>query len=220
MSAASYASVILDVDSTLSTVEGIEWLAARRGPEVLRDIRAVTERAMQGSVPLGAIFAERLARIRPTRAEIEALGRAYVEGMTPGATELCRRLRDAGVRAIIVSGGLREAILPLGGVLGIPAEDVHAVDIRFDAGGEYVSFNESSPLARNGGKPEVVRALDLARPLLAIGDGSTDLELRTSDPPAVDTFVAFTGVATRAPVVAAADHVIGSLTDLLDIVFP
>lgn len=220
MSAPEYASVILDVDSTLSTVEGIEWLAALRGPDVLRDVRAVTERAMQGAIPLGAIFAERLARIRPTRVEVEALGRAYVEGMTPGATELCRRLLDGGVRAIILSGGLREAILPLAGSLGIPGEDVYAVSIRFDDAGEYVSFDESSPLARNGGKPEVARALDLTRPLLAIGDGSTDLELRTSEPPVVDTFVAFTGVATRAPVVAAADHVIGSLTDLLDIVFP
>lgn len=220
MSAASYASVILDVDSTLSRVEGIEWLAALRGPDVLRDIRAVTERAMQGTIPLGAIFAERLARIHPTRGEVEALGRAYVEGMTPGATELCRRLRDGGVRGVIVSGGLREAILPLAGALGVPPEDVHAVGIRFDERGEYVSFDESSPLARNGGKPEVVRALDLAHPRLAIGDGSTDLELRTTEPPAVDTFVAFTGVATRAPVVAAADQVVGSLTDLLDIVFP
>lgn len=220
MSTARYASVVLDVDSTLSRIEGIEWLAARRGADVLREIRAVTERAMQGTIPLGTIFAERLARIRPTRAEIEALGHAYVEGMTPGASELCRRLRDGGVHAVVVSGGLREAILPLAGVLGIPTADVHAVDICFDAAGEYVSFDESSPLARNGGKPEVVRALDLAQPRIAIGDGSTDLELRTSEPPAVDTFVAFTGVATRAPVVAAADHVVGSLTDLLDIVFP
>jgi len=220
MRAARYASVILDVDSTLSRIEGIEWLAALRGPDVLRDIRGVTERAMQGTVPLGNIFAERLARIRPTRAEVESLGRAYVEGMTPGASELCRRLLDGGVHAVIVSGGLREAILPLAAALGIPAEDVRAVGIRFDERGEYVSFDESSPLARNGGKPEVVRALGLAHPRLAIGDGSTDLELRTAEPPAVDTFVAFTGVATRAPVVAAADHVVSSLTDLLDIVFP
>lgn len=220
MSAPRYASVILDVDSTLSTVEGIEWLAALRGPEVLRDVRAVTERAMQGTIPLGAIFAERLARICPKRAEIEALGRAYIEAMTPGATELCRRLLDAGVHTVILSGGLREAILPLAATLGVPLEDVHAVSICFDDAGEYVSFDQSSPLARNGGKPEVARALDLARPLLAIGDGSTDLELRTSAPPAVDTFVAFTGVATREPVVAAADHVVGSLTDLLDIVLP
>lgn len=220
MSAPQYASVILDVDSTLSTVEGIEWLAARRAPEMLRDIESVTERAMRGEVPLGAVYAERLARIRPTRVEVEALGRAYVDGMTPGATELCRRLLDAGVRTVIVSGGLREAILPLAGVLGIPREDVHAVGIGFDDAGEYASFDASSPLARNGGKPEVARALDLPRLLLAIGDGSTDLELRTSTPPAVDTFVAFTGVATRALVVAAADYVVGSLTDLIDIVFP
>lgn len=220
MGAPTFASVILDVDSTLSTVEGIEWLAALRGPEVLREVRAVTERAMQGTVPLGAIFAERLARIRPTRFEIEALGRAYVSGMTPGATELCRRLRDASVRAVVLSGGLREAILPLAGALDIPLEDVHAVGICFDGAGEYASFDEASPLSRNGGKPVLARALDLPRPLLAIGDGVTDLELRASSPPAVDTFVAFTGVATRAAVVAAADHVIGTLTDLLDIVFP
>lgn len=212
--------MILDVDSTLSTVEGIEWLAARRGPEMLRDIRAVTERAMQGSLPLGAIFAERLARIQPTEGEIAALGRAYIAGMTPGAIDVCQRLLDAGVRGVIVSGGLREAILPLAGALGIPLEDVHAVGICFDDDGRYNSFDTGSPLARNGGKPDVVRGLDLSGPLLAIGDGATDLELRTASPPVVDTFVAFTGVATRRPVVAAADYVIGVLPDLLDIVLP
>ena len=29
-----YRSVILDVDSTLCAIEGIDWLAAQRGPEV------------------------------------------------------------------------------------------------------------------------------------------------------------------------------------------
>jgi len=220
VTARRYASVILDVDSTLSRIEGIEWLAARRGPAMLREIAAVTERAMKGEIPLESVFAERLARIRPTRAEIAALGEAYVEGMTPGAADVCARLMDAGIRAVILSGGLRQAILPLAGALDIAAEDVHAVDIRFDDDGEYVSFDASSPLARSGGKPIVARALDLERPLIAIGDGATDLELRTVAPPAVDTFVAFTGVATRPPVVAAADHVAGALTDLLDIVLP
>jgi phosphoserine phosphatase len=185
---------------------------------MLREITVVTERAMRGEIPLESIFAERLARIRPTRDEIAALGEAYVEGMAPAAAEVCARLMDAGVRAVIVSGGLRQAVLVLAGALGIAEPDVHAVNVEFDDAGEYVSFDRSSPLARSGGKPVVVRGLDLEPPCLAIGDGSTDLELRTVQPPAVDSFVAFTGVATRPPVVAAADRVVGSLTDLLDIV--
>ena len=39
---ASFATVVLDVDSTLSGIEGIDWLAERRGPELAATIVALT----------------------------------------------------------------------------------------------------------------------------------------------------------------------------------
>src|SRR5688572_10378891 len=69
-------SVILDVDSTLCNIEGIDWLAARRGPDVAHAIVRLTERAMDGEIPLEAVYGDRLALIRPTNNDIAHLARA------------------------------------------------------------------------------------------------------------------------------------------------
>jgi phosphoserine phosphatase len=62
-----FASVVIDVDSTLSGIEGIDWLAALRGPEMAAKISALTDRAMRGEITLDAVYGERLKMIAPTR---------------------------------------------------------------------------------------------------------------------------------------------------------
>src|SRR5687768_16471217 len=92
-----FRSVILDVDSTLSGIEGIDWLAARRGPEVAAQIATLTERAMDGAVPLDAVYGERLAIVRPTHAEVAELARAHPDALAPGAREAIFRMRGEGI---------------------------------------------------------------------------------------------------------------------------
>ena len=209
-----FRAVILDADSTLSGLEGIDWLAGQRGPEVAQASEAATRRAMDGTVPLEAVYAQRLAMIRPTRAEMATLGDVYVRAMAEGAVECVRALHAAHVRVVIVSGGLREALLPMAAVLGVSDADVHAVSVRYDASGAIEALDGVQLLAMSGGKPTVVRALALPAPVLAVGDGMTDADIR----PVVAAFAAFTGFVKRDAVVAAADHVIDSFDALARLV--
>ncbi|HET7456875.1 MAG TPA: HAD-IB family phosphatase [Gemmatimonadaceae bacterium] len=210
-----FASVVLDVDSTLSGIEGIDWLAARRGDGVSAAVAALTDRAMRGEIALDEVFGTRLAMVRPTRDEVAALTREYEAHAAPGAADAVRALRRAGVRVVVVSGGLREAVAPFAAaMLGVPDGDVHAVRVRFDDGGAYAGYDEASPLATATGKRTLVESLDLPAPALAVGDGATDLAMR----PAVSAFAAFTGFASRAPVVAAAEYTVSSFSQLLDLV--
>lgn len=211
-----FASVVLDVDSTVAGIEGIDWLAERRGPEIAAQVVAMTDRAMRGEIPLDAVYGERLALIRPARAEIEALGAAYVGAIAPEACEVVGRLQRAGVRVILVSGGLREAIVPLARQVGVADGDLYAVGIRFDEKGRYAGFESDSPLATQGGKPDLVRTLALPAPMLAVGDGSTDAAIRA----VAAAFAAYTGFVRRDPVVAVADHVIDSFARLEALVLP
>jgi phosphoserine phosphatase len=119
-------------------------------------------------------------------------------------------MRSAGVRVVLVSGGLRPAIEPLATHLGIGTADLHAVDLRFDDAGAYVGYDESSPLATSVGKRFLVEGLDLPRPVLAMGDGATDAVMRG----VVDRFAAYTGFARRENVVSQADVVIESFLQL------
>ena len=209
---------MLDVDSTLCSVEGIDWLAALRGPDVRASVASVTDRAMRGEISLESIYSARLELVRPTRTEVDALGAAYVMSIVPGAVEVVADLIQHGVRVVIVSGGIRQAVVPLARTVGIADADVHAVELEFASDGSYAGFDASSPLARTFGKPALVRSLSLAAPSLAVGDGSTDAELKTVLPAAVDAFAAFVGVVARPTAVDASDYVIERFTQLQSLV--
>ena len=211
-----FSSVVLDVDSTVAGIEGIDWLAHLRGDAIAAQVAGMTDRAMAGEIPLDAVYGERLALIRPTHAEVAALGEAYRAAVAPGAHDAIARLLGAGVRVVLVSGGLREAILPLAHDLGLRDDDVRAVGIRFDENGAFAGFESDSPLATQAGKPVVVERLALAAPVLAVGDGATDLAIK----PVVAAFAAYTGFLTRDPVVRGADHVIDSFARLEALVLP
>ena len=203
-------SVVLDVDSTLSGIEGIDWLAALRGAEVKAWSAALTERAMEGKLPIEAVYSERMRAIKPALAEIEQLGRVYVERMAPRARETLTELRARGIELVMVSGGLREAILPLARELGVEEQRVHAVSVFFDEEGNYAGFEEQSLLTRQDGKRITVRDMGLRGPILAVGDGMTDCEIRE----VVEGFAAFTGFLRREPVVQRADFVIENFDQL------
>jgi phosphoserine phosphatase len=123
-------------------------------------------------------------------------------------------MRAEGVTVALVSGGVREAILPLARELGLPAAAVHAVSVRFDASGAYAGYDEKSPLSTQTGKESIVRDLDLPRPLLAVGDGATDAAMRG----VADAFAAYTGFVRRAAVIAAADLEVPSFDRLAEVV--
>jgi phosphoserine phosphatase len=203
-------SVVLDVDSTLSGVEGIDWLASQRGAEVEAWSGSLTARAMDGLIPIEAVYGERMAIVKPTRSEIEELSVIYIDRVAPGARETLAELREHGVELVLVSGGLREAILPLAKELGIREERVHAVSVFFGSDGEYTGFDERSLMTRQNGKRATVKEMALKGPVLAVGDGMTDCEIR----PVVDGFAAFTGFMKRDPVIERADYVIENFDQL------
>ena len=209
-----YASVVLDVDSTLCGIEGIDWLSRKRGPEVASLIAEITERAMRGEIRLDDVYGERLATVGPRVEDVDALGNAYIETIAHGAREAISKWQEHGVRVTLISGGIKRAILHVAEFIGVDARNVNAVDIHFDDNGEYEGFDTASPLTRDEGKRDVVAGLNLRKPVLAVGDGNTDLAMRG----AVETFGAFVGFVARDTVVENADVIIRSFQELDEIV--
>jgi phosphoserine phosphatase len=208
--AAKFAAVVVDVDSTLCGVEGIDWLAALRGPELSADVASLTQRAMEGDIALDAVYGTRLRMIRPTRQEIAALAEAYCAALAPGAGTAIAELREAGVTVQVVSSGIKQAIEPVVTSIGLRINDLHAVEVYFGHEGVYVGYDVASDLTRANGKAALVESLKLPRPVLAVGDGATDLAMRL----VADRFAAFTGFVRRESVVRGADFVIGSFEEL------
>ncbi len=206
-----FRTVVFDVDSTLSQIEGIEWLARLRGDDVYRRINEVTEQAMRGELEFSGVYAARLEAVRPTRDEVTRLGDAYIEHVSTGAVECVRALRDANVNLVIVSGGILNAVEHLARHLRIRLEDVHAVPLHFDEQGEYAGYDAAHPCARQLGKRTVISSLKLAAPSLLIGDGMTDAEAR----PSVDAFAAYTGAVRREEIVRLADFEVSSFDNFI-----
>lgn len=199
--------VAFDVDSTLSSIEGIDELAKLRRVHVSK----LTEKAMLGEIALESVYGSRLELVRPSIQMIALVAALYVDRRTPGSAKLIAELHKSGVEVLLVSGALRQAILPLAHSLRIPGHRVYAVDAYFDTRGRYAGFDNCSILASADGKRELLDSLrDSTKTTALIGDGSTDLAAE----PAVDRFIAFTGVANRAPVVAASKYVASNFADV------
>lgn len=205
-----FRTVVLDVDSTLSGIEGIEWLAGLRGPEVLTSVNAVTEQAMRGEVEFDGVFAARLDAVRPTLDEVTRLGAVYIDNISPGAFDAVQRMHGDGLKVVIVSGGIRNAVLKLADHVGISEADVRAVPLFFDESGQYAGYDTDHPCTRQKGKGRVIESLKLEAPVLLIGDGMTDAEAKS----VVDTFAAFTGAVRRESIVKLADFELTSFADL------
>jgi phosphoserine phosphatase len=206
--------IIFDCDSTLSLIEGIDELARLTGQE--SEIAALTKRAMDGDIPLEAVYERRMVAVKPTRAQLRAVRQAYRDQMVADAPEVIAALKAMGKEVFIVSGGLREAVADFGEWLGLVPDHIFAVGMEYNQlSGEWWRYNqpnqsesflavESHPLTANGGKSAVIdheiRTRYKGRAML-VGDGLSDLEAR----PSVDMFVGFGGAVTRARVAAEAD---------------
>lgn len=196
----SFEVICFDCDSTLSRVEGIDELARREG--LFDEVAALTDKAMNGELALEEVYANRLAMIKPNQAAIDWLADLYIQEMVEGVQETIDELIAKGKEVHIISGGLRQAILPLASYLRIPEDQVHAVDVVFDEKGDYQDFARQSPLAMSGGKARICRRLRMRYASLAmVGDGKTDLEAKEAGA----YMIGFGGVVRRPLVEAQAD---------------
>ena len=197
-----------DFDSTLIDRESLDEILARvlagRSGDAA-EVRRITAAGMEGEIDFRRSMERRLAIARPTRAQVEEYGREAVEYLTPGIARLVSGLEG---EVWIVSGGLREVLLPVAEKLGVPAERVVGTVAAWDPDGSLRG------LVRCGPKEEALRGLAGAwpRPRIAVGDGMSDYALLLAG--CVDHFVAFTGHARRAAVVATGAPEAGNVSEL------
>lgn len=195
--------VFLDFDSTLTALEGYDELARMRG--TYRRVSALTRQAMAGRMDFLASLRERLDLIRPDASMLDELARRYRAAAVAGVTAGINKLREQGMRPVIVSGGPQEAILPFAARIGIPARDVLAVSMRLDARGAYRGFDRRSAVLRPGGKASACRARLKARDIgVVVGDGASDAEAKDAEL----LFIQYAGVVDRKEVRPHADAVI------------
>ena len=203
----SFDLIFFDCDSTLSTIEGIDELAKLKGKE--QRVGLLTQKAMDGDLDLEEVYGKRLQAIRPTRGQLKAIEERYWETIVPDVQAVLDALRFLKKEVFIISGGLAEPVKGFGQRLGVPSQNIRAVELEYnELSGDWWRYYEPQtqhthtyldyqvgPLTVSSGKPTMIKELagNLPGRRLMIGDGMSDLVTRE----VVDLFAGFGGVVAR-----------------------
>ena len=169
-----YGLFVTDMDSTLINIECIDELADLAG--VKAQVADITEAAMRGEMDFGASLTRRVALLKglPESARAEVYEQRLA--LNPGAEHLIRRLRDAGLHTILVSGGFTYFTDRLKQRLGF--DETHANVLEIVDG--RLTGRLDGPIVDAAMKAACLVAartrLGLAHEqTIAIGDGANDL---------------------------------------------
>ena len=210
---------IFDFDSTLVRIETLEALAdialsdAPDAAAKKAEIAALTDQAMTGQMDFGTALRRRLDLLALNRSHVETLTDRILDEASASIRRNLDFFERHAERVYILSGGFREVIAPLAARLGIAADHVLANDLIYDDEGRVTGVDDANPLSRDNGKPEVIKALNLTGPVVMVGDGWTDAEVKLAG--AADRFYAFTEVVSRQKVIEVADATAASLDEVL-----
>lgn len=215
------ASLILDFDSTFVQVEALDELAkialksAPNKAAIVSQIELLTRQGMAGTLSFPESLSRRLALFSPNVHHIQAL----VEQLESAITDSVRRHREFLTQnrdhIYLVSGGFREYIVPVVREFDIAPDHVYANRFAYDDNGNIAGCDTKLPLARDRGKVIQLDELRLPRPIVMVGDGASDLEVRNAG--VADLFVAFTENVDRPGVTLRADHIANSFDTVVSI---
>ena len=186
---ASTPTFVFDFDSTLVRIETLEALAdivlagSADAGAVRAKIGELTDRAMSGEIGFGEALRQRLALLPLTRAHVEALDDRILDEGTPSVRRNLRFFQENAANIVILSGGFREIIAPVADRLGVAPERVFANDLIYDAEGRVTGVDDANPLSHADGKPKVIASLNLPRPIVMVGDGWNDAEVKLAPSP-------------------------------------
>jgi len=173
---ADFRLLVMDMDSTLITIECIDEIADRIG--VKPQVSAITEAAMRGELDFAGALRKRVALLEGL--EESALQAVYEERLrlSQGAEILLQAARDSGWKTLLVSGGFTFFTDRLQARLGLD----HAVANTLETRAGRLTGRVLGDIIDAERKATELRALasrigvEPSR-AIAIGDGANDLKM-------------------------------------------
>ncbi len=168
--------LVMDMDSTLITIECIDEIADMQG--LKPEVSAITEAAMRGEIDFAESLRRRVSLLEGL--DESALQRVYDERLqlSPGAETLLAAARAAGIRTLLVSGGFTFFTERLKPRLAL---DYTAANTLEATGGKLTGRLRGDIVDAQGKADWLnrVRAeLGLTREqVIAMGDGANDLRM-------------------------------------------
>lgn len=175
-SLSDFGLLVMDMDSTLITIECIDEIADMHG--LKPQVAAITEAAMRGEIDFAESLRRRVALLEGL--DEHALQRVYDERLqlSPGAEIMLAKLKEHGVRTLLVSGGFVFFTERLKARLGLDFTHANTLEIE---GGKLTGRVLGKVFDAQGKADWLVKTreeLEL-RPeqVIAMGDGANDLKM-------------------------------------------
>jgi phosphoserine phosphatase len=172
---AGYRLLVMDMDSTLITIETVDELAdlVNLKPQVA----AITAQAMRGEIEYNESLQRRIALLKGL--DEDALARVYEERLklSPGAEKLLSKIKGAGIKTLLVSGGFTQITERLKPRLGLDYAYSNTLGV---SGGQLTGELVGRIVNADAKRDELVRVRDelgvRRDQVIAIGDGANDLK--------------------------------------------
>ena len=168
--------LVMDMDSTLITIECIDEIADMQGLKA--QVSAITEAAMRGEIDFAESLRQRVSLLAGL--DQSALQRVYDERLqlSPGAETLLAAARTAGIKTLLVSGGFTFFTERLKSSLGLDYTAANTLEV---ADGKLTGHVLGDIVDAQGKADWLNRRrseLNLTRAqVIAMGDGANDLKM-------------------------------------------
>jgi phosphoserine phosphatase len=167
--------LVMDMDSTLITIETIDELADLVGRKA--EVAAVTAQAMRGEIEYDESLRRRVAVLKDLPES--ALDRLYTERvrLSPGAERMLEAVKNAGLKTLLVSGGFTQVTDKLRARLGLDYVRANTLGVengRFT--GELVGRVVNADVKREALLDARDRIGATKDQIIAMGDGANDLK--------------------------------------------
>lgn len=212
---------IFDFDSTFTQVEALDELAeitlsGSNKSESLDKIASLTQQGMSGQLSFSESLQKRMNLLSGTREDLELLITRLKNKVSTSITSNKSFFKSYAANIYIVSSGFKDFIDPVVADFGIPPNQVYANTFAWSSQGIITGFDDTNVLSQDGGKPKLVEQLNFSKPVVVIGDGYTDFEIKKAG--FADRFIAFTENVSRPTVVGNADFVAPNFNDFLNFI--
>jgi phosphoserine phosphatase len=167
--------LVMDMDSTLITIETIDELADLVGRKA--EVAAVTAQAMRGEIEYDESLRRRVAVLKGL--DESALERLYKERvkLSPGAERMIAGVKRAGLKILLVSGGFSHVTERLKKRLELDYVRANTLAVR---NGKFTGELEGRIVNANVKREALLAARDqlgvTRDQIIAIGDGANDLK--------------------------------------------
>ncbi len=168
--------VAMDMDSTLLAIESIDEIADMHGMKA--QVSEITQRSMRGEIVFAESLRQRTALLQGL--DEDALQRVYDERvrLSPGAERMLQRMKAAGIKTMVISGGFTFFAERMKARLGLDYAAANTLEIE----NGRLTGKVLGDIIGSQGKADVmtrVREELGLKPeqVIAIGDGANDLKM-------------------------------------------